>query len=236
VNLWSVLNGPMRFGTNDTLRYTITANGEHLYPASSYLNMGTTAGSDGYGIRDNAGTMQYKHSSGSWVNMNVASQLYTSGTSIWITVGEQSQSSQFVSTTVNSNPVHGLLFGNQGSGPSVGGLISVANNGTGTSLGANLYYIAGTSGGEDNRGGSHYFDPGDGSGTARSGNVAFMTTSVSDWQGMGRGIAIGNADTEPIAGLVDCNALYSFDFEGTSELFAYNEEGGKVGITFVEPI
>src|SRR5690606_26551750 len=38
VNLWSVLNGPMRFGTNDTLRYTITANGEHLYPASSYLN------------------------------------------------------------------------------------------------------------------------------------------------------------------------------------------------------
>src|SRR5690606_4859766 len=211
----------------------ITANGEHLYPASSYLNMGTTAGSDGYGIRDNAGTMQYKHSSGSWVNMNIASQLYTSGTSILMTVG--GQSSEFVSTTVNSNPVHGMLFGNQASGPSVGGLISVANNGTGTSLGANLYYIAGTSGGVDNRGGSHYFDPGDGSGTAKSGNVAFMTTSVSNWQGMGRGIAIGNADTEPIAGLVDCNALYSFDFEGSSELFAMNEVGGKVCQTALIP-
>src|SRR5690606_14270121 len=37
------------------------------YPASSYLNMGTTAGSDGYGIRDNAGDMEYKDSGGNWI-------------------------------------------------------------------------------------------------------------------------------------------------------------------------
>jgi hypothetical protein len=34
--------------------------------ASQYINWGTTAGSTGYGFRDNAGTMEYKNSGGSW--------------------------------------------------------------------------------------------------------------------------------------------------------------------------
>ena len=33
---------------------------------NKYLNFGTTSGSSGYGIRDNAGTMEYKNDSGSW--------------------------------------------------------------------------------------------------------------------------------------------------------------------------
>jgi len=36
--------------------------------ASRYLNFGTTVGSAGYGIRDNAGTMQFRNSSGTWSN------------------------------------------------------------------------------------------------------------------------------------------------------------------------
>lgn len=36
--------------------------------ASRYLNFGSTAGSGGYGIRDNAGTMQFRNSGGNWSN------------------------------------------------------------------------------------------------------------------------------------------------------------------------
>jgi len=36
------------------------------YAASQYINWGATAGSSGYGIRDNAGTIEIKNSGGSW--------------------------------------------------------------------------------------------------------------------------------------------------------------------------
>jgi hypothetical protein len=38
--------------------------------ASSYLNFGSTDGATGYGIRDNAGTMEYKNSAGSWTALS----------------------------------------------------------------------------------------------------------------------------------------------------------------------
>ena len=38
--------------------------------ASSYANWGSTAGTSGYGLRDNAGTMQVKSSGGSWQTIN----------------------------------------------------------------------------------------------------------------------------------------------------------------------
>lgn len=37
--------------------------------ASGYLNFGATSGASGYGIRDNAGTIQFKQSGGSWVSL-----------------------------------------------------------------------------------------------------------------------------------------------------------------------
>lgn len=40
-----------------------------LSGASRYLNFGTIVGSTGYGFRDNAGTMQFKNSSGTWTNV-----------------------------------------------------------------------------------------------------------------------------------------------------------------------
>lgn len=37
--------------------------------SSKYLCFGTTVGESGYGIRDNAGTLQFKHSGGSWADI-----------------------------------------------------------------------------------------------------------------------------------------------------------------------
>jgi len=41
-------------------------SGQMLLPASSYINFGATSGSGGYGFRDNAGTIEFKNSAGSW--------------------------------------------------------------------------------------------------------------------------------------------------------------------------
>lgn len=38
-----------------------------LAPASTYFNFDTTQGSSGYGVRDNAGTIEFKNSGGTWI-------------------------------------------------------------------------------------------------------------------------------------------------------------------------
>jgi hypothetical protein len=48
-----------------TTGYDILING-----TSKYLNFNTTVGSSGYGIRDNAGTIEFKDSSGSWAGVD----------------------------------------------------------------------------------------------------------------------------------------------------------------------
>jgi len=49
--------------------FTPAVLGSNLVPASSYYNFGTVAGSTGYGLRDNSGTMEYKNSGGSWAGI-----------------------------------------------------------------------------------------------------------------------------------------------------------------------
>lgn len=55
-----------------------------LSGTSRYLNFGTSAGSSGYGIRDNAGTMEFKNSGGTWGSFlsstGVSSITFTDGT------------------------------------------------------------------------------------------------------------------------------------------------------------
>ena len=63
-----------------------TMTGNILMPASSYLNFGTTEGTSGYGIRDNAGTMQFKNNSGSWTTIS-PSQWGINGSSTYYTDG-----------------------------------------------------------------------------------------------------------------------------------------------------
>jgi len=44
-----------------------------LFGASRYLNFGTATSSAGYGIRDNAGVMQFKNNGGAWTNIGASS-------------------------------------------------------------------------------------------------------------------------------------------------------------------
>ena len=68
--------------------------GNTILQASSYLNWGATSGTNGYGIRDNAGVMEFKNLGGaSWqsiqsiVSSLVSGQWTTSGTSIYYNTG-----------------------------------------------------------------------------------------------------------------------------------------------------
>lgn len=56
--MFSFQSGVVIFGSNITTGL--------LLPASDYINWGTTAGTGGYGIRDNAGTIEVKDSGGGW--------------------------------------------------------------------------------------------------------------------------------------------------------------------------
>jgi len=68
---WDVWTGI--FQSIDTELYSVkTGMGVHnglLMPVSTYINFGTTYGSTGYGLRDNAGTPQYKISGADWINI-----------------------------------------------------------------------------------------------------------------------------------------------------------------------
>jgi len=46
--------------------FQVSGDGNVLIGPSKYLYFGSTTGTDGYGFRDNAGTMEYKNSGGSW--------------------------------------------------------------------------------------------------------------------------------------------------------------------------
>jgi hypothetical protein len=46
----------------------LTIAGDLALQADGYINFGSTTGSTGYGIRDNAGTMEFKDSTGSWAS------------------------------------------------------------------------------------------------------------------------------------------------------------------------
>lgn len=43
--------------------------GNTLLQGNSYLNFGTTAGSGGYGVRDNAGVLEFKNAGGQWASL-----------------------------------------------------------------------------------------------------------------------------------------------------------------------
>lgn len=47
----------------------VTAFTQLRIVANGYLNFGATTGTNGYGLRDNAGTIQFKQSGGSWVSL-----------------------------------------------------------------------------------------------------------------------------------------------------------------------
>ncbi len=59
-SIWSVIGGTDTFGA--------VPGGAQLPAANSYLSFSTPAGSTGYGLRDNAGAMEWKDSAGAWTS------------------------------------------------------------------------------------------------------------------------------------------------------------------------
>ncbi len=87
-------SAPVNVGNTDQVKNgglslnALAVFGNAILQASSYLNWGTLSGSNGYGFRDNNGTMEYKNSGGSWQGFSSASTtglalLFDSG---WVTV------------------------------------------------------------------------------------------------------------------------------------------------------
>lgn len=76
------------FGTN-----ALAVFGNSLLQASSYLNWGATAGTNGYGIRDNGGAMEFKNSGGvagdnGWQTLQaIVSGLIGGGAGSWVLSG-----------------------------------------------------------------------------------------------------------------------------------------------------
>jgi hypothetical protein len=83
------VSAPLNVGsTNQVKNANLGVNGlavfgNSILQAGSYLNWGATSGTNGYGIWDNAGTLQFKNSGGNWASIQatVASLVNTSNPS-----------------------------------------------------------------------------------------------------------------------------------------------------------
>ncbi|UCG35639.1 MAG: hypothetical protein JSW17_02250 [Candidatus Omnitrophota bacterium] len=72
-NYWSRTGTALSPATaNDTLRLD----------AGTYFNFGATAGAGGYGVRDNAGTIEFKNSGGSWASISAGANQLTDLTDV----------------------------------------------------------------------------------------------------------------------------------------------------------
>lgn len=72
-----------------------------LNGASRYLNFGTTAGANGYGIRDNAGSLEFKDSGGTWQTMQtIITNYFVNGNTVTQIVFNDGS----VLTTASSSP------------------------------------------------------------------------------------------------------------------------------------
>lgn len=90
--------GSLTYTTDDAF---VFGGGDLGLAASSYLNWGSTIGTGGYGLRDNAGTIQFKNSGGSWADLGSGG-----GGSLWTNAGTY------------IHPTSGLPLGNPSSGGS----------------------------------------------------------------------------------------------------------------------
>ena len=79
--------------------------GNSLLQASSYLNWGAVAGVNGYGIRDNAGTLEFKNSGGSWASLQSIVYGLMGGGGSWAASGSNIYNSNAGNVGINtSNP------------------------------------------------------------------------------------------------------------------------------------
>ena len=91
--------------------------------ASAYVNWGTTSGVNGYGLRDNAGTIEAKNSGGSWLPLPTSASLPTAAPFL-----TRTPDSNLSNETALSALATGLLFNTTTTGvPSIYGGTSCTN-------------------------------------------------------------------------------------------------------------
>ncbi|MEK7601050.1 MAG: hypothetical protein AAB480_00770 [Patescibacteria group bacterium] len=83
---------PVNVGSSDQVKnaglgvnYLAVFGNILLSGVGNYLNFGSTAGTSGYGIRDNAGVLEFKNSGGTWAT--IQSTIYNLGGGGWTTSG-----------------------------------------------------------------------------------------------------------------------------------------------------
>ena len=148
VDIGASTNHPLILQTNATDRLKINTSGDvSIETANGYLNFNSTEGSSGYGIRDNAGTMEAKNSGGTWTEFPLVladgyRQLYYYETSS--ATGGATPSSGIVASAqsaLGSIPTGSYVFIRH-QGPQYG--IGVGNGGaTITSYSTSLYRVDG---------------------------------------------------------------------------------------------
>lgn len=104
--------------------------GNSLLQAASYLNWGPTAGSGGYGIRDNAGTLEFKNSGGAWSSLQ-ATIYGLGGGSKWTSTGNDIYYNEGDVGIGTSDPTHAFeVVGPAGGTPGrIAGFYGAASNG-----------------------------------------------------------------------------------------------------------
>lgn len=141
------VNAPVNVGTSAQVKNgalsvnSITVFGNTLLSGTGrYLNWGTTAGTTGYGIRDNAGTLEFKNNNGNWA------ALAGSGGVPWITSGNNIYNSNTANVGIGTtNPTYRLtVYGPATSGvDAIRGTAGISNSSTYGVMGiAGSYYGA----------------------------------------------------------------------------------------------
>lgn len=127
--------GQVEIGTSTPISGTLLGIfGDADLKASSYLNWGLTDGTAGYGLRDNAGTLQFKNNGGSWTNLG--SVTYPASGDIIVSTGTTSAPSGIA-------PVNGLCIVGAGGAWGAGACSGVAGINLGTSATATNPQIVG---------------------------------------------------------------------------------------------
>ena len=127
-----------------------------LSGTSRYLNFGSSAGSPGYGIRDNAGTMEFKNSAGSWgaflstsTSSGISAQIFTSSGTFTVPSGVTAVKVILIGGGGGVDADRGCVGGGGAGGTATKWLSGLAS-------GANVPVVVGASGGTTDGGASSF--------------------------------------------------------------------------------